>query len=486
MPRSAARITGLLFLATSLVLGAALPAATSPDGRLDKVSPLVLDQTSDGRPSSFLVVLASKADVSAAQTLPGKVDKGRFVYDTLRAHADRTQAPIVALLERMGARYRSHFLVNLLQVTGDRAVVDALAARADVARVEANPWIRSSLLPEEDARPSGESESPAAIEWNVERVRAPQAWEMGFLGQGISLGNIDTGQHWTHPALKPKYRGWNGSSANHNYNWYDATNPNNRAPLDPNSHGTHTAGTMVGDDGGSNQIGVAPGAKWMGCRSMDASGFGTPETYITCFEFMIAPWKLNGQNPDPSKAPVAVSNSWYCSISLEGCTQEVLFETVQNVRAAGIVPVVSAGNSGPGCATIGNDGPPAQYNESYTVGATTMTDSLASFSSRGPATFMGDTFIKPDIVAPGQSVRSSVPSSGYAVFDGTSMASPHIAGVIALIYSAKPSLIGDVNKTERLINRTATHFNSSACSSNGTYPNNLFGYGLVNAAKAVR
>ncbi|MBA3552971.1 MAG: S8 family serine peptidase [Actinobacteria bacterium] len=486
MSRSATRIIGLLCLAGTLVLGAALPAATSPDGPLDKVARLVLDQTSDGRTSSFLVVLGSKADVSAAQALPGKIAKGRFVVDTLRAHADRTQAPIVALLERMGARYRPHFLVNLLQVTGDRAVVDALAARVDVARIEANPWIRSTVLPKEGASPAGDSESPATVEWNVERVGAPKAWRSGFLGQGISLGNIDTGQQWNHPALKTQYRGWNGSSANHNYNWYDATDPNNRVPLDPFSHGTHTAGTMVGDDGGANQIGVAPEAKWMGCRSMDASGFGTPETYITCFEFMIAPWNLNGQNPDPSKAPVAVSNSWYCSISLEGCTQDVLFEVVQNVRAAGIVPVVAAGNSGPSCATIGNDGPPAQYNESYTVGATTMSNTLASFSSRGPATFDGDTLIKPDIVAPGEGVRSSVPTNAYAIFSGTSMATPHIAGAIALIHSAKPNLIGNVNKTEQLINRTATHFNSSACSSNGTFPNNLFGYGLLNAAKAVR
>jgi serine protease AprX len=243
---------------------------------------------------------------------------------------------------------------------------------------------------------------------------------------------------------------------------------------------------MVGDDGGANRIGVAPGAEWIGCRSMDANGFGTPDTYITCFEFMMAPWDLNGQNPDPAKAPVAVSNSWYCSISLEGCTQGVLRETVDNVRAAGIVPVVSAGNSGPSCSTIGNDGPPAQYDDSYTVGATTMSNSLASFSSRGPVTDLGQTLVKPDIVAPGEGVRSAYPTNTYAVFSGTSMASPHIAGVIAILYSARPSLEGDVTGTEAAINTTATHFNSSACSSSGTYPNNLFGWGLVNAVAAIR
>jgi serine protease AprX len=265
------------------------------------------------------------------------------------------------------------------------------------------------------------------------------------------------------------------------------TDPGNRAPLDPYGHGTHTMGTIVGDDGGANQVGVAPGAKWIGCRSMDSSGLGTPETYIGCFEFMMAPWDLNGENPNPAKAPVAVSNSWYCSISLGECpNQSILFETVQNVRAAGIVPVVAAGNSGPICMTVGNDGPPAQYDESYTVGATTINNTLASFSSRGAAHFQGNTLIKPDIVAPGEGVRSTYPPNTYAVLSGTSMATPHIAGVIALIYSAKPNLIGDVSATEDLINATARHLNSSECGSNGSYPNNLYGYGFVNAGAATK
>jgi subtilisin family serine protease len=99
---------------------------------------------------------------------------------------------------------------------------------------------------------------------------------------------------------------------------------------------------------------------------------------------------------------------------------------------------------------------------------------------------MGDRLVKPDIVAPGEGVRSSFPTNTYAVLSGTSMASPHIAGAIALLYSARPSLIGDVDATESLIETTAQHINSSECNSNGTFPNNLYGYGLVNAAAAVR
>jgi subtilisin family serine protease len=476
------------FAVLAAVSGLIVAAVGVPSFAADwssKVAPRVLQETSRGATASFLVVMRSQADVSAADSLGTKLAKGQFVYRTLRTNADRTQAPVRALLDARGVAYETHFLVNLIAVTrGDRSLVQTLAARSDVASIDVNDWVKSSILPTKPAilTPRG----PNGVEWNVTKVKAPQVWANGFTGQGIVVGDIDVGFQWDHPALKKHYRGWNGSTANHNYNWYDETDPANRAPIDPNGHGTHTVGTIIGDDGGTNQIGVAPGAKWIGCRAMDTSGLGNPGTYIGCFEFMIAPWDLNKQNPDPAKAPVAVSNSWYCSISLGECpNNQIMLTAVQNVRAAGIVPVVAAGNSGPTCQTIGNDGPPAQYDESYTVGAVTSANTLAAFSSRGPVSFQG-TRIKPDIVAPGQTVRSSYPPNSYATLNGTSMATPHIAGVIALIYSAKPGLIGNVAATENLINHTAHHINSSECSSSGTFPNNLYGWGFVDAAKASK
>src|SRR5439155_25046434 len=139
-----------------------------------------------------------------------------------------------------------------------------------------------------------------------------------------------------------------------------------------------TIGTAIGDDHAGNRIGVAPGATWMGCRSMNPDGLGTPDTYIGWLKFMVAPFDLDGNNPDPSKAPVAINNSWFCSISEGECPdQGILLTAVQDVRAAGIVPVVGAGNAGPDCGTIGIDGPPAQYDESFTVGGTTNENGLA-------------------------------------------------------------------------------------------------------------
>jgi len=135
---------------------------------------------------------------------------------------------------------------------------------------------------------------------------------------------------------------------------------------------------------------------------------------------------------------------------------------------------------------VADQGPPAQYDQSYTVGATTSAHVLAGFSSRGPASVPGGTLIKPDISAPGQSVRSAWPPDTYAVESGTSMATPHIAGTIALLYAAKPALVGNVDATEDAINSSAHHIDSSECSSSGTYPNNLYGYGIVNALAAVK
>ena len=172
---------------------------------------------------------------------------------------------------------------------------------------------------------------------------------------------------WTHNAIKPHYRGWNGSTADHNYNWHDSIHsgggicsPNHMEPCDDNAHGTHTTGTTVGDDGAGNQIGVAPGAKWIGCRNMD-QGNGTPATYTECFQFFIAPTDLNGQNPNPALRPHVMNNSWVCPPS-EGCAPDTLQTIVENTEAAGIFVEASAGNAGPNCSTV--DDPPAIYDAS--------------------------------------------------------------------------------------------------------------------------
>jgi uncharacterized repeat protein (TIGR01451 family) len=434
------------------------------------------------------VVLAEQADVRAAEALRTKEEKGRFVFETLRDTAARTQGPILALLSARGAAHRAYWVANMIWVKGGAALIEELALRPDVARISANPRVRYHEPVERDVM----AHAPEAIEWNVTMIRAPLLWTAGFRGQGVVVGGQDTGYDWDHPALVNKYRGWDGTSANHNYNWHDAIHsgggicgPNSPVPCDDTNHGTHTMGTMVGDDGGSNQIGVAPGAKWIGCRNMN-QGNGTPTTYSECFQWFIAPTDLNGQNPNPAMAPHVINNSWGCPPS-EGCTDpNVLRTVVENTRAAGIVVVVSAGNSGSACNTV--DDPPAIYAAAFSVGSTTSSDVISSFSSRGSVIIDGSNRLKPNISAPGSGVRSCVPGTGYASFSGTSMAGPHVAGAVALYLSAFPQLAGQVGQIETTLQSTAVPKTSTQTCGGvpGTQiPNNTFGWGRLDAYNAV-
>ncbi len=448
-----------------------------------KVDSWVLRETAERTEGEFLVLLTAQADLAAAEHLATKEAKGRYVYEQLRRVAMATQGPVLARLRAEGVEHRPFWAANMIWVRGTSELVAELAGRHDVARIHANPRVELDR-PERDLTARGGGDR--AVEPSLEHTLAPDVfWARGFDGRGVVIGGQDTGYDWDHPALRSKYRGAAGGGVDHNYNWHDAIHESrgfcgadSPEPCDDDDHGTHTMGTMVGDDGGGNRIGMAPGATWIGCRNMDG-GIGTPASYAECFQWFIAPTDLEDRNADPAKAPDIINNSWSCPAS-EGCTDpNVLRTVVENTRRAGILVVVSAGNEGPECETI--DAPAGIYDASFTVGATTLSDGITGFSSRGPVSVDGSGRLKPDVAAPGFRIRSSVRGGHYESFNGTSMAAPHVAGLAALLISSGSCLRGNVDAIERHITGTALPVTADqSCGGPGSeIPNGVYGYGAI-------
>jgi subtilisin family serine protease len=481
-------VRGSFVVACVLAVGSSVFAAADPNA---KIAPWLVSQLAAGGQPSFLVLFDDPDEldrvVTAAAERPGvQQTRRRAVYDALTERARSSQARVRDELTKAGIPFQSLYVVNGLAVRGNLALARRLAAHGEVIRIVGDPYVHGV-----DLFPSPPFSPDAVIEWGVAKIEADKVWvQDGNRGAGIVVASADTGVEWTHSALKAHYRGWSGTVASHDFNWLD-TIAGTVAPVDEHSHGTHTAGTMVGDDGLGNQIGVAPSAKWIACRNMDLHGNGQPSTYIACNQFFLAPYP-HGGNPeldgDPSKAPDIVNNSWECPPS-EGCDLTVLHASFTALKAAGILAVDAAGNSGPSCSTVSR--PPMIYPEPLVVGATDVNNALASFSSRGPVTVDGSNRMRPDVSAPGVSVRSSIPGNSYGIFSGTSMASPHAAGAAALLWSAKPQLKGLIETTRCLMTQSArtivTIPTPQVCGGTTVTdrPNNLSGYGLIDAYDAI-
>ncbi len=335
---------------TGAQIGVLPPGATAVRWQ-DKVDARVFNALSAGQ-AEFFIYMKQQADLSGAAALSTKEEKGRYVYERLTATARATQPKVRRTLEQLGAKYQAFWVSNTISAKGDLNVLQAVASLAEVAAVFPNGKGALKLPPGERAVSStnstgstsaaaGSTSNDSSIEPALVRVNADDAWALGVEGQGVVVAGADTGVRWTHRALKNQYRGWDGSAASHDYNWKDgvhtttwppdAANPCNPGgptgvgqpspvPCDDDEllgggHGSHTVGSMVGDDGGENRIGMAPRAEWIACRNM-SRGVGAMTTYLQCMEWFIAPTKVDGTSPDPSKAPHVINNSWGC---VEGC-----------------------------------------------------------------------------------------------------------------------------------------------------------------------
>ncbi|RZU49464.1 subtilisin family serine protease [Krasilnikovia cinnamomea] len=419
--------------------------------------------------TTFWVLLRDTPDLSAARRAAGQAKAGA-VYRAATTATARHQAGLRALLTRRGARFSTYWISDTIRVTGGAALLRELAARPEV----------KAVLPDNPVRlPTPVTGTTHAAvqgtEWNIDRVGAPRVWnERHDRGEGIVVANVDTGVQYDHPALAAGYRGRRADGGyDHDYNWFDPAHIcADPAPCDNVGHGTHTMGTMVGGEG-ETAIGVAPGASWIAVKGCETS-YCSVAALLAAGQWIVAPTDRSGNNPRPDLAPDVVNNSWGGASGFDPWYSDV----VRAWAAAGIFPAFSAGNSGPTCGTANT---PGSYTATYASGAYDINNAIASFSSRGTGQ---DGLVKPNIAAPGVDVRSSVPGGGYAVYSGTSMASPHTAATVALLWSAVPALRRDIAATREVLDTSAIDVDDVSCGGTAG-DNNVFGQGRLDAAAAV-
>jgi subtilisin family serine protease len=461
-----------------------------------EVEPELLTQLNADEATSYMIYFRERPDLSPAFSMPWH-ERGWFVVNTLQAVAERAQARVRSYLDSQGVRYQSFWVDNVIVVeASDRATFNNLTSFREIAALRAHR-VMQVIEPIQGSTPT--NPMPMAIEPNISHVKANQVWGLGYQGEGMVVASIDTGVRYTHNALVNQYRGnLGGGSFSHDYNWLDPAS-GSVTPVDDFGHGSHTVGTMVGDDGGANQIGMAPAANWIACDACISTSC-TGQALLTCAQWIAAPYPIgDSSSPDPDQRPHVVNNSWGdCDTTYNGWFQS----TVDTWHAAGIYPVFSNGNasncsyaSPPGCNTVGN---PARYGNVTGVGSTGQSNGeYASHSNWGP-TDNADTVnpngypnLKPQVVAPGVSIRSSLngSDSDYASWDGTSMSAPHVAALVALMWQAGPCLVGDYATTETLLEQTATPVPySTGCGGEGPgdVPNQATGWGEINALAAVQ
>jgi len=484
-------IITLLCVIALLGLASRDSAVASQQGS-EKIEGMLLDQFTTEGSVDFIVRFSEQADLSSAYSMDWDT-RGEYVYNTLRVTAEISQANAKAILDTQGLTYQTFIAGNDLYVWGGSQIAEngllvlsELAALPEVNSIRATRtyfidpiiegkplininWAGDLLMKQALITVASSIET---LDWGISDTKANQFWTtFGVQGEGIVVANIDTGVQWNHPALDQAYKC--GTNPSDPVCWRDPANICGGSACDNNGHGTHTMGTMVADDDPSLPYiaGMAPNVKWIACKGCETNSC-SDASLNACADWILAP------NGNPANRPNVVNNSW------GGGGGDNWYQTkVQAWVAAGIYPAFSAGNSGSDCSTIGS---PGDYQESFASAAHDSSRNIASFSSRGPSVYGHTPYTKPNISAPGVNICSSVPNNGWSCgYSGTSMASPHTAGAVALLWSCNPALVGQIDNTFQLLQSNTNPAPAGNCGAPSDGQGNYtYGYGYLDVLKA--
>lgn len=442
-------------LMAALVLFLGIPGGAAASG--DVVEPRLQSSIRSLGPSGQVAVIIHLAQKSPSEAT-GRDRRSRRaeLIRALRSEAEGSQRQVLQKLLFGKARHvRPLWLVNGIAASVETGQVAVLAALPGVERIVLDATVHAPELA---------IGTLAAPEWNLAAIGAPDLWSRGITGQGTVVANMDTGIDYDHPDLQSRWRGGTNS-------WFDPHSEHPLMPYDATGHGTQTMGILVGGDAGGTSIGVAPGAQWIAVKLFNDAGTTTYSVIHQAFQWLLDP----DGNPETDDAPDVVNHSWGLIDPTHSCVTE--FRTdVQVLKNAGIALSFSAGNDGPAASTGVS---PANYPESFSVGAVDSTNTVAFSSSRGPSACYGDFF--PRVVAPGVNVRTAdlflgIPEA-YVSVSGTSFAAPHAAGAFALLRSAVPGI--GVQRMEHALMRSAVDLGAGGA-------DNEHGSGLVYISDAHR
>jgi bacillopeptidase F len=417
-----------------------------------------LDAMNQDDEVQVIVTLIDQVNPKIYRKLSKKLRQKRLITD-LRAKAVKSQKPLNKIISLFqGKKIRSLWMVNSIALTAKPRLINKLASHPAVSSVRLDAVI--TLFPQP-------MNSDALPEWNIDALGAPELWNLGYTGQGVVVANMDTGVDVDHPDLLNRWRGGSNS-------WYD---PNNEHifPHDSDGHGTQVMSLMVGGDAGGSSIGIAPGAQWIGVKIFNDLGDASLSTIHLGYQWLLDP----DGDPLTDDSPDIVNNSWGFRERINECYQEFLPD-IQILKAAEIAVVFSAGNKGPQPSTSVS---PANYVESFAVGATDSTDTIAHLSSRGPSPCDVDG-VFPDVAAPGVNIRAADLTSIYGIpvenpytsVNGTSFAAPQVSGAMALLLSAAPALT--VSDLEIVLRQSAWDQGMGG-------PDNDYGSGFVSLPGAL-